>query len=179
MIFSIGPRCWVLSSPCVAGSKILAHLGNPLSPHDTTVFRQTIGALQYCTNTPPDISFAVNQLCQHMHQSTSGLWMATKRVLRDLKGTASHGLWHTKGKIHLQAFVILIGWVIMMTAGLLLIMASSWAHVLFLGLLRNNSLLLGQALRQNIGLQPSLPPNYIGCACCSMTCRFPFPLHQL
>jgi hypothetical protein len=125
-----------------AGSKISTHLGNPLSAQDTTVFRQTIGALQYCTITQPDISFAVNQL-QHIHQPTSGLWMAAKRVLRYLKGTASHGLWHTKGKIHLQAFVILIGQVIM-TDCLLLIMASSWGYVLFLGLLRNNLLLLSQ-----------------------------------
>ena len=34
---------------------------------DPTLYRSTIGALQYLTITRPDISFAVNRACQSMH----------------------------------------------------------------------------------------------------------------
>jgi hypothetical protein len=92
------------SSPCVFGSQLSAHDGDPLAPHDITVFHQTVGTLQYCTITRPDISFAVNQLCQHMHRPTTAHWMAAKRVLHYLKGTADHGLWYTKVTLSLNAF---------------------------------------------------------------------------
>lgn len=35
----------------------------------------------------PDISYAVNQLCQHMHSPTVAGWSHLKRVLRYIKGT--------------------------------------------------------------------------------------------
>jgi len=84
------------SSPCLAGSK--------MSTEDTTINRQTVGALEYCTLTRPDIAFSVNQLCQHMHTPSTLHWTAARRVLRYLKGTIDHGLWYTKGSLHLQAF---------------------------------------------------------------------------
>jgi hypothetical protein len=91
------------SSPCLAGSKMSTEDGDPLSPEDTTLYRQTVGALQYCTLTRPNIAFSVNQLCQHMHTPTLH-WTAAKRVLPYLKWTIDHGLWYTKGSLHLQAF---------------------------------------------------------------------------
>jgi hypothetical protein len=92
------------SSPCLAGSKMSNADGDPLSPTNTTLYRQTVGALQYCNLTSPDISFSVNQLCQHMHTPSTLHWTAAKRVLRYLKGTIDHGLWYTKGPLILQAF---------------------------------------------------------------------------
>lgn len=38
--------------------------------HDPTHYKSLAGALQYLTVTRPDISFVVNQLCQHMHSPT-------------------------------------------------------------------------------------------------------------
>jgi hypothetical protein len=35
------------SSPCLAGSKMSNADSDPLSPTDTTLYRQTVGALQY------------------------------------------------------------------------------------------------------------------------------------
>lgn len=87
------------SSPYLAGSKMSTKDGDPLSPEDTTLYRQTVGALQYCTLTRPDIAFSVNQLCQHMHTPTLH-WTAAKRVIRYLKGTIDYGLWYTKGSLH-------------------------------------------------------------------------------
>jgi hypothetical protein len=92
------------SSPCLAGSKLSNADGDPLSPTDITTYCQTVGALQYCTFTRPDIAFSVNQLCQHMHHPSTLHWTAAKRVLRYLKGTIDYGLWYTKGPLTLQAF---------------------------------------------------------------------------
>jgi hypothetical protein len=92
------------SSPCFAGSKMSNADGNPLSPTDTTLYRQTVSAFQYCTLTRPDIAFSINQLCQHMHTPSILHWTAAKRVLRYLKWTIDHGLWYTKGPLILQAF---------------------------------------------------------------------------
>lgn len=41
---------------------------------DPTQYRSLAGALQYLTVTRPDLSFAVNQLCQHMHSPTATHW---------------------------------------------------------------------------------------------------------
>ncbi|RVW12701.1 Retrovirus-related Pol polyprotein from transposon RE1 [Vitis vinifera] len=84
--------------------KLSTHVGEPLTASQITEYRQTVGALQYCTLTRPDIAFSVNQLCQHMHCPNSVHWTAAKHVLRYLKGTIDLGLWYTKGEQTLQAF---------------------------------------------------------------------------
>ena len=40
----------------------------------------------------PDITFAVNKVCQFMHSPTTNHWSAVKRILRYLHGTSNHGL---------------------------------------------------------------------------------------
>ncbi|KAD3641993.1 hypothetical protein E3N88_31217 [Mikania micrantha] len=60
--------------------------------NDPTKYRQMVGALQYVTMTRPDISFAVNKVCQFMHLPTENHWSAVKRILRYLNGTSGHGL---------------------------------------------------------------------------------------
>lgn len=87
------------SSPCITGSKMSNAAGDPLSPTDITTYRQTVGALQYCTLTHSDIAFSMNRLCQQMHNPSTLHWTAAKRVLRYLKGTIDHGLWYTKGPL--------------------------------------------------------------------------------
>ena len=48
----------------------LSHLdGEPLS--DATLYRSTIGVLQYITLTRPNISFAFNKACQFMATPTT------------------------------------------------------------------------------------------------------------
>ncbi|XP_043692990.1 probable inactive purple acid phosphatase 27 [Telopea speciosissima] len=46
----------------------------------------------YATLTRPDISFAVNKVCQFMHRPCNDRWAAVKRILRYLKSTIDHGL---------------------------------------------------------------------------------------
>ncbi|XP_019161194.1 PREDICTED: uncharacterized protein LOC109157808 [Ipomoea nil] len=59
---------------------------------DATQYMSLVGTLQYLTVTRPDLSFAVNQLCQHMHAPTVSHWEQLKRVLRYVKGTITYGL---------------------------------------------------------------------------------------
>jgi hypothetical protein len=56
-------------TPLPTGSKLSQHDGDPLE--NASKYRHLVGALQYCTLTIPDISFAVNQLCQFLHSPTT------------------------------------------------------------------------------------------------------------
>ncbi|CAM8989726.1 unnamed protein product [Rhodiola kirilowii] len=78
-----------ISSPADPGSRLIAS-GTPLA--DPTLYRSVVGALQYVTITRPEISYAVNRVCQFMHNPTESHWCAVKRILRYLKGTISSGL---------------------------------------------------------------------------------------
>jgi histone deacetylase 1/2 len=91
-----------ISSPANAGKKLSLYDGDPLS--DPTEFRSVVGALQYLTLTRPDICFAVNQVCQFLHQPTTHHWTAVKRILRYLKDTPDHGLFYQPGSLLLEAY---------------------------------------------------------------------------
>ncbi|KAG8498357.1 hypothetical protein CXB51_006727 [Gossypium anomalum] len=53
-------------------------------------------ALQYVVITRPDIAYAVNKVCQFMHQPLDIHFKAVKRILRYLHGTLDYGLTFTK-----------------------------------------------------------------------------------
>jgi hypothetical protein len=89
-------------TPCTSSSKLSKLDGDLLD--DPTIYRQVVGALQYCTLTRPEIAYSVNQLCQHMHAPSSIHWIAAKRVLRYLQGTLDHGLYYTKSNLQVNAF---------------------------------------------------------------------------
>lgn len=54
--------------------------------------------------TRPNIAFAVNQVCQFMHNPTTLHWFAAKRVLHYLKGCLTHGLFFGRGSLNLTAY---------------------------------------------------------------------------
>lgn len=68
------------------------------------LYRTIVGSIQYLTITRPDISFAVNSVCQHMHRPLEKHFTAVKRILRYVKGTLSYGLQFTKSSLTLSAF---------------------------------------------------------------------------
>lgn len=84
-----------------SGKKLSLYDGEALS--DPTEYRSVVGALQYLTITRPDISFAVNQVSQSMHQLTKIHSTAVKRILRYLKTTPDYGLLYKPSSLHLQA----------------------------------------------------------------------------
>ncbi|XP_021717830.1 uncharacterized protein LOC110685583 [Chenopodium quinoa] len=59
---------------------------------DPSLYRSLAGALQYLTFTRPDISYAVQQVCLHMHDPRVDRMSALKRVIRYIKGTIDYGL---------------------------------------------------------------------------------------
>ncbi|XP_070672584.1 uncharacterized mitochondrial protein AtMg00810-like [Malus domestica] len=63
---------------------------------DPIEYRALVGGLQYLTWTRPDLSFAVNLVCQFMHSPRHSHFQAVKRILRYLKGSLDLGLWFPK-----------------------------------------------------------------------------------
>ncbi|XP_050147396.1 uncharacterized mitochondrial protein AtMg00810-like [Malus sylvestris] len=59
-------------------------------------YRSLVRALQYLTWTRPDLSFAINLVCQFMHSQRLSHLQAVKRILRYLKGSLDLGLWFSK-----------------------------------------------------------------------------------
>lgn len=58
-----------MSTPMLSGIQLTAEGGDPLD--DPFLHRSIVGGLQYVTLTRPDISYAVNRVCQYMHQPQS------------------------------------------------------------------------------------------------------------
>jgi hypothetical protein len=79
-----------ISSPMAANSSLSKFSGSSFG--DITLYRSTVGALQYLSLTRPDIAFAVSKVSQFMHDPRDIHWSAVKRILRYLKFTIDHGL---------------------------------------------------------------------------------------
>jgi hypothetical protein len=59
---------------------------------DPTGYGSTAGALQYLIFTRPDITYAIQQVCLHMHDPQELHLTVMKRILRYLRGTLDFGL---------------------------------------------------------------------------------------
>lgn len=77
-------------TPADVRPKISDNEGSLIS--DASWYRSMAGALQYLTLTRPDIAYAVQQVCLHMHAPRDAHLTLLKRILRYIKGTASLGL---------------------------------------------------------------------------------------
>ncbi|GKB27958.1 ribonuclease H-like domain-containing protein [Tanacetum coccineum] len=64
--------------------------GDPIS--DPTLYRSLAGGLQYLTFTRPNISYAVEHVCLHMHDPREPHLTALKRILQYIRGTLDFGL---------------------------------------------------------------------------------------
>uniref|UniRef100_A0A2N9ELD8 Reverse transcriptase Ty1/copia-type domain-containing protein n=1 Tax=Fagus sylvatica TaxID=28930 RepID=A0A2N9ELD8_FAGSY len=63
-----------VSSPMASSIVLSQHTGTSLS--DPSSYRSVVGSLQYLSLTRPDISFAVNKVCQFMANPTEDHWSA-------------------------------------------------------------------------------------------------------
>jgi hypothetical protein len=74
----------IITLPCSTlvdtQAKLSEATGDPVA--DPTGYRSLAGALQYLTFTRPDISYAVQQVCLHMHDPREPHLAALKRLLR-------------------------------------------------------------------------------------------------
>jgi hypothetical protein len=92
-----------ITSPMAYSSALSAFTGDPMK--DPSLYRSTIGSLQYLSLTRPDLSYAVNRVCQFMHRPLNPHWQAVKRILWYLKHTIFHGLLlHRNSHNTLQAY---------------------------------------------------------------------------
>ncbi|XP_021766269.1 uncharacterized protein LOC110730751 [Chenopodium quinoa] len=90
-------KCSPCPTPVDTKSKLSATHDEPYE--DPTKYRSLAGALQYLTFTRPDISYAIQQVCLHMHDPRNAHMGALKRILRYLQGTLSFGLHLYKSSI--------------------------------------------------------------------------------
>jgi hypothetical protein len=75
-------------------------------PVEPSLYRQLIGSLMYLVNTRPYIFFAVNNLSQFQVEPRHEHWIATKNVLRYIRGMLNYGLRYTASSdIHLHGFI--------------------------------------------------------------------------
>ncbi|PKU62264.1 Retrovirus-related Pol polyprotein from transposon TNT 1-94 [Dendrobium catenatum] len=94
--------CKPADTPSTPKSNHTATSNQPF--HDPKLYRRLADSLQYLSITRPDIAFATNQVCQHMHMPTILDFQALKRLLRYVKGTLSFGLPLTTGDLTLRTY---------------------------------------------------------------------------
>ncbi|XP_071687662.1 secreted RxLR effector protein 161-like [Rutidosis leptorrhynchoides] len=70
--------------------KLSSNAGAPVE--DPTKYRSLAGALKYLTFTRPGISYAVQQVCLHMHDLREPHMHALRHIIRYLQGTLHYGL---------------------------------------------------------------------------------------
>jgi hypothetical protein len=84
--------CKPCSTPVDTNPKLSAATGALLEKQHATDFRSLVGAHQYLTFTRPDIAYAVQQVCLHMHAPREPHLAALKRIMRYICGTLHLGL---------------------------------------------------------------------------------------
>ena len=73
-------QCEPVSTPIATSGKLCADAGSPCD--DPTLYCSLASALQYLTFTRPDISYAVQQVCLHIHDPRAEHMGAIHRILQ-------------------------------------------------------------------------------------------------
>ncbi|GJT02741.1 ribonuclease H-like domain-containing protein [Tanacetum coccineum] len=127
--------------------------GDPIS--DPTIYRSLAGGLWYLTFTRPDFSYAVQQVCLHMHDPREPHLATLKRVFRYVRGTLD---------FRLQLYASITGFLVAYTdagwAGFPTTKRSTFGYCAFLG----DNLLSWSAKRQRTLIRSSAEAEYRGVA---------------
>jgi hypothetical protein len=94
-------ECKPCATPVDTQGKLSA-TGPPVT--DPTGYRSLAGALQYLLFARPDIAYAVQQVCLHMHDPREPHLTALKRILRYLRGTLDFGLLRLSSATELRVY---------------------------------------------------------------------------
>ncbi|CAM8884320.1 unnamed protein product [Rhodiola kirilowii] len=121
-------NCKSTTTPLSVTEKLSRDVGCPLDSNDALKYRSMVGGLQYLTLTRPDISFAVNKVCQYLSNPTDVHWEAVKRILRYVKGTLDTGLKFRKSSLTRLSIFTDADW-----AGCLDDRRSTGGYAIFLG----------------------------------------------
>jgi hypothetical protein len=98
-------RCKPVKTPLVTSEKLTLGGGTPLINEEAMKYRSLVGGLQYLTLTRPDVSFAVNKVCQFLHAPTNLHLAAVKCIMWYVQGTLSFGLqFHHHSSLKPSAF---------------------------------------------------------------------------
>lgn len=95
-----------VATPLDLGTKLTRNEEHPGAEEENLPYRELVGALMYlavCSR--PDLAYAVSYLSQYSTCYNKTHWVAAKRVLRYLKGTADVGLRFLKSTESLTGFV--------------------------------------------------------------------------
>ena len=96
--------CKAIATPMASKLKLLSDAS--YDSIDFMMYHQMIGSLMYPMNRIQDICFAVNTLSQFLTDPRHVYLIATKHVLRYLKGTVGYGLkYDANQKINLHDYV--------------------------------------------------------------------------
>jgi hypothetical protein len=82
--------CKPMATPMITNLKKVTTSDSKLV--DSTLYMQLIGSLMYLVNTRSYICFAVNDLSQFMVEPRREKWVATKHVLKYLRGTMEYDM---------------------------------------------------------------------------------------
>ncbi|XP_062202094.1 uncharacterized mitochondrial protein AtMg00810-like [Phragmites australis] len=84
-------NCKAMSMPVNTKPKVSSEHGTKLP--DATSYSSLAGAFQYLTMTRRDISYAVQQVCLHMHDPRDCHMAMVKHILRYIRDTTHLGLY--------------------------------------------------------------------------------------
>ena len=118
--------CKPCSTPVDTQAKLSAAMGDLMA--DPTAYRSLAGVLQYLTFTRPDLTYAVQQICLHMHDPRESHLAALKRLLRYVRGTVDLGL-----VLHCSSSVELVVYTDTDWAGYPNTRRSTFGYAVFLG----------------------------------------------
>jgi histone deacetylase 1/2 len=85
-------ECKAATTPMSSTETLSATDGALMSADAATDYISIVGGLQYLTITRPDVSYAVNRVCQYLHAPRDAHWPAVKRILRYIRSTITYGL---------------------------------------------------------------------------------------